>query len=90
MFPMGFEYLVYGATLSPHYICNVTLAGIKQLKIHAVIKDYCDETIFIYTFELLTLLLLEVQVMRPLPSPRQVQSTTIQPWYGFSQVSPTT
>lgn len=26
------------------------------------------------------LLLLEVQVMRPLPSPRQVQSTIIQDW----------
>lgn len=25
-------------------------------------------------------LLLEVQVMRPLPSPRQVQSTIIHPW----------
>lgn len=35
-------------------------------------------------------LLLEVHVIRPLPSPRQVQSTTIQPWYGFSHVSPTT
>ena len=33
--------------------------------------------------------LLEVQVMRPLPSPKQVQSTIIQPWYGFSHVSPT-
>lgn len=27
--------------------------------------------------------------MRPFPSPRQVQSSIIQPWYGFSQVSPT-
>lgn len=35
-------------------------------------------------------LLLEVHVMRPFPSPRQVQSSIIQPWYGFSQVSPTT
>lgn len=35
-------------------------------------------------------LLLEVHVMRPLPSPKQVQSITIQPWYGFSQVCPTT
>lgn len=35
-------------------------------------------------------LLLELQVIRPLPSPRQVQSSIIQPWYCFSQVSPTT
>lgn len=36
------------------------------------------------------LLLRDVQVMRPLPSPRQVQSNIIQPWYGFSHVCPTT
>lgn len=35
-------------------------------------------------------LLLEVHVIRPFPSPRHVQSSIIQPWYGLSQVSPTT
>lgn len=38
----------------------------------------------------LMFLLLELHVIRPLPSPRQVHSSIIQPWYGFSQVSPTT
>lgn len=35
-------------------------------------------------------LLRELQVMRPLPSPRHVHSIIIQPWCSLSQVSPTT
>lgn len=71
----------------------------KLKTVYVLNKSWYDATlcedwnliVYIYiVFELLMHLLLEVQVMRPLPSPRQVQSTTIQPWYGFSQVSPTT
>lgn len=58
------------------------IQNIQQLPLeHVCIKHVCVCLLF---------LLLEVHVICPFPSPRQVQSSIIQPWYGFSQVSPTT
>lgn len=63
-----------------------TVYLVKQTNMHFY-SHQLNVNIF---YNIFMFLLLELHVIRPLPSPRQVHSSIIQPWYGFSHVSPTT